>query len=550
MSADRGIMRSFREVYFASPLHAWRLGRNPPRGLFFKPTDIWPGDAEAGRMLLDGICPIGGRDVHVGSDPWSETAEDALVERYLHGFIWLRDLRELGGEAARLRARELVESWMARHAHWSPGPWAHGVTGERVAAWTGMFDFFGESAGEAFLDDFFRSLSGQIRHLWADLQACSGSADRIRAVRGLLIGTAALDGKGRTFQQMLTVLDREITAAILPDGGHLSRAPSVQMSVLRDLIDVRNLVRALEEVPSDILAETVERMTDILRLLRHGDGGLALFNGAIEARGAMIETLLAQSDGRHKTPTTAPDTGFQRLVAGRACVILDAGPPSPVEAMAHAAPLSFEFSVGKQRLVVNCGGCEHDARWSSALRASAAHSTLVIDDRNAVRVGPDGQVDGPPPQVEVERNESEGHQWLQGEHDGYVSIHGLLHRRRIYLAKGGEDLRGEDALSYTGAPGEQGREAVLRFHLHPRVQATIIQKGSSALLRLPSGAGWRMSCDRALSLQDSVYFGEGGVRQRCQQLVISQSLDGVREQGEMTIKWALRREDARRGGSS
>jgi hypothetical protein len=33
-------------------------------------------------------------------------------------------------------------------------------------------------------------------------------------------------------------------------------------------------------------------------------------------------------------------------------------------------------------------------------------------------------------------------------------------------------------------------------------------------------------------------------------LVISQSLDGVREQGEMTIKWALRREDARRGGSS
>ena len=71
----------------------------------------------------------------------------------------------------------------------------------------------------------------------------------------------------------------------------------------------------------------------------------------------------------------------------------------------------------------------------------------------------------------------------------------------------------------------------------------MIQSGASALLRLPGGGGWRMRTDSGLSLSESIYFGADS-KQRSEQIVISTPLDSVREIGEITIRWAMRREDS------
>ena len=77
----------------------------------------------------------------------------------------------------------------------------------------------------------------------------------------------------------------------------------------------------------------------------------------------------------------------------------------------------------------------------------------------------------------------------------------------------------------------------IRFHLHPQVQASVSQNGQTALLRLPSGTGWRMrAADHALSLAESVYLGLRGEIRRTQQIVITATAsDG-------SVKWALTRE--------
>ncbi|MGB1005628.1 MAG: heparinase II/III domain-containing protein, partial [Thalassobaculaceae bacterium] len=80
------------------------------------------------------------------------------------------------------------------------------------------------------------------------------------------------------------------------------------------------------------------------------------------------------------------------------------------------------------------------------------------------------------------------------------------------------------------------------FHLHPRVSASLVQNGTEVLLRLPSGTGWRFRvAGGALGLNDSVYFGDGGLA-RCQQIVIDADLDTALDQGACRIKWAFRRE--------
>ena len=101
-------------------------------------------------------------------------------------------------------------------------------------------------------------------------------------------------------------------------------------------------------------------------------------------------------------------------------------------------------------------------------------------------------------------------------HDGYRPTGRLLHRRTLRLSTDGDALRGEDILD-----GPGGERFALRFHLHPGVRAAVIENGAAALLRLPSGAGWRLSMSGGvLEVTESAYLGTGRM-QRSRQVVVS-----------------------------
>ena len=539
-----GPFRGLREIYFRSPLSNWRLGRDGRREIVVPVTDTWPGEGEAGRAIVDGTIAISGVAVAETQSAWRALPKSTWDLEVLHSFAWLRHLRDHGGEAARITARDLVGGWIDGHDDWHPLTWRPDILGERIAAWLGMHDFFCASADDSFRARVLASVARQANHVARDLDTAPSGIRRLRAIKGLVaasVGLGADDDRLRLAEQAVL---RELSRQVNPDGGHVSRSPAVQTEALMALIDIRNGFRARRWPVPDLLGDAIDRMTAMLRLWRHGDGKLALFNQTTEGASALLVSVIAQSESRRKATSDAPDTGFQRLSAGRTCVIVDTGTPNGLDDRAHASPLSFELSSGKQRLVVNCGTSPGDQRWQGPLRASAAHSMLIVDDQNAAEVYAGGQTGDRPSSVVLHRGLEDGAILLETEHDGYRPTHGLIHHRRLYLSASGDDLRGEDRLVYAGDPGELPVEAAIRFHLHPRVSASIIQSGSSALLRPPSGGGWRMRTDSGLSLNESIYFGTDS-RQRSEQIVITKSLDGIRESGEITIRWAFRREDGR-----
>lgn len=544
----RGLSDRLRDAYFASPVHAWRLSGPVPDALSVAVADAWTGNPDLGRELLEGTYTIGGTTVQVGADPWSQTGYSDIALEALHRFEWMRDLRDLGGDAARRRARDLVGAWIDRHGAWDRFAWRPDLLAGRVAAWVHTFGFFAESADDEFRRRVLESLNRQYRHLLSAADGGPNGVARLETLRGALIAGVALGGDADEIQDLVDRLDGAIRAQILPDGGHRSRSPALQSDALAALVDARAALRAAGRESTAVLDETVQRMTGVLRMLRHGDGGMALFNGATEGQVWRLDTLIARTETKTRAVASATDTGFERMAAGRAVAILDSGPPVADDDTAHAGTLSFEFSIGKERLIVNCGAAPGDPRWHGLLRASAAHSGLVIDDTNTTELRADGSFGRRPEQVRLERWEADGSVWVEAEHDGYRDSHAILHRRRLFLAAGGDDLRGEDVLTYTGGPGAKPEEAAIRFHLHPRVSASLIQNGASVLLRMPSGSGWRLRATGGrLALNESVYFGEGGRLQRTRQIVLSVGLGRIREEGSVSVKWALRREDRRPG---
>src|SRR6185437_3230008 len=118
--------------------------------------------------------------------------------------------------------------------------WRSDVAATRVFAWIVHFEeLAGREADRALRRAMLVSIAAQVRHLARTATWELSGAARLRALKGLLGGLAALGGSPNRVARALRVLEAELPVQILPDGGHGTRSPSVQLAVLRDLIDVR-----------------------------------------------------------------------------------------------------------------------------------------------------------------------------------------------------------------------------------------------------------------------------------------------------------------------
>ncbi|MBV8592330.1 MAG: heparinase, partial [Acetobacteraceae bacterium] len=65
--------------------------------------DPWPGDPARATRLLRGDLEVTGSTRPMRSGIWADASGNVLLRAGAHGFTWLRDLRALGTDAARLR---------------------------------------------------------------------------------------------------------------------------------------------------------------------------------------------------------------------------------------------------------------------------------------------------------------------------------------------------------------------------------------------------------------------------------------------------------------
>lgn len=529
-ASEAGFGRAFRAFRLPGSLQ-----KQAPTGLLMVPPNPWPGDATRGRTMLANTIAMAGETIQVKGSPWIAEAQEPW-HAAMHGFDWLRDLRAVGGDAARRHARLLTTQWLDRKVKRGDLSWRSDIMGTRIANWIAFHDFFCASADDGFRSRLFASLAQQARTLARALPGDLSGEPLLLAIRGLLSSGVCLENGDARFALGEKLLLRELPKQVLADGCHIERCPAVHAAVLGVLIDIRAMYKAARIAMPELLQHTIDRMTPALRFFRHGDGGLALFNGSQEGEALLLDTIQTQADARGRPLKRAPQAGFDRLSLGRTVVIVDSGPPAPhrLDKHAHAGIASFEMSVGRERFIVNCGAHPGISPWRGALASTAAHSTLTVAETNQMELMDAGGVRRKPPQVQASREDGAEGSLVEITHTGYSNL-GLTHRRRLFLGDSGEDLRGEDALI-----GKTPQKFAIRFHFHPDVHVSLTGTGQTALLRLGDGAGWRFRSDTdAVTLDDSVYFGSGAAPRRTNVLVISGQTDG---DGEAIVRWAFRRE--------
>ena len=522
-------MRPLRPLLYGSALYHLVLWRPAPRPIALRLGTPWPGDRERGAAILSGVFSFDGETAQSATPPWDADRPEPW-RAALHGFQWLADLAALGGPAAAKKAQQSTFDWLQRYDIYDRLAWRADVMGDRLYAWLEHFDLV--TANERDRSVLAASIGQQARHL-ARVAAREGAGlRRLRALRGLVAACAAL-GARRPLARALRQLAHELRQQILPDGGHLGRSPAAQILALRCMVDVQTVLTAAGLPAPEALQQAIERAGPMLRFFRHGDGRFALFNGADAGDAAMADLVLARAGAKGRTPLTAPDIGFERLQAGGTLVLFDCGPPpAGIDDDAHAGALAFEMSHHRERIIVNCGPYHGPAaEWRRAMRATAAHSTLVVADTNSAELRDDGTL-ARGPHVTHRRAEQDGNLLVAATHDGYRAAFGLMHERQLFLSADGDDFRGEDTLTGTAGSG-----FAIRFHLHPRAEPALDPAEKSVLIRLAGGDAWRFQADGAvLSLGESIYLGDGTM-QKAQQIV----LDGHVGSSGATVRWAIRR---------
>jgi len=548
------VMRRLLQPLYRSRLYGFTLGRRSSGELAAVPTEAWPVDSRPGLALLNGEFRFGTELVKNPKPLHNPLGAGDMWQRQMASFVWLDSLRALGGPAARQFARQVILAWFTDTATYDSLTWSADLLSARLRRCLVNSAFLETNSDALFRAHLLRPLNRQAEHLSRVLPDGLNGAALLKASVALMLAGSLLPQGEKWLRKGGAILDRELHAQILPDGGHVERSPSVMLELLRHLLDLHHVLTLTDRKLPDQLLSTIGNLASALKLLTHPDGGLALFNDSTEedATAVMLTIMRADAAGGVEARDLAqlPQTGFQRMVAGRSVLIADTGVPPPhgLDTHAHAGTLSFEFSHGAERLIVNCGAHPSAPEWRQVQRATAAHSTLVVDDTNSsMLLPPHGPVGGglalTPRSVVVRREATEAGQWLDARHNGYDEPFDLIHRRCLFLSADGLELMGEETLS-----GRGGRSFALRFHLHPGVQVSVTQSSQAAFLKLNAhgasgGGGWRLRVQGgALSLTDSIYLGQSGMVRRAQQLVVQ----GAIEDDTTQVKWALQKEGVKR----
>ncbi len=512
------------------------------------------GDPAAGKALRAGHFLIHGYKSPIADTAFAGPRLAPAFERMVHGFRWLRDL-EAGGPRPQCAqvAERILATWLAANPSPDPTPaWSIGNVGHRLLNWMVHAPLILSGQDRAFRNKVLHTIEDTAR--WLDRRV-SKADDHLGEVAGwcglVATGLIMADGKPRRLFAEAGLV-RALGELVSDDGGVLSRSPLCQIEAIELLIGLRACYEAVRAEPLPQIQTMLTLLVPPLLALLHGDGGLGNWQGAGALDAERIEALVKASGIRTRPLRDARQWGYQRVSAGKAVLQFDAGPP-PVARHARdgcASTLAFEFSHGRERLIVNCGGAAFAGgliplRLEQGLRATAAHSTLTIEDFNSTAVLINGRLGSGVSEVEVDRRTlaatgaGPGATRVEASHNGYVSRFGLTHRRILILRDDGTELRGEDLLVPTGRKGKRGMiNVALRFHLGPHIELSASADGKGVTLALPDGSLWQFRSGRdPVSIEESLWADGAGRPVGTRQLVV---IAKIPRSGE-SFSWLLKK---------
>lgn len=489
----------FRIARPAPRLHS-APGLRPQTGTWQLPARREPSLTGPGEFLF-----IGERG-SLGSVGWDGPQREKLWRYNQHYFD---DLNALAAEERTSWHLALLQHWVRSNPPGSGNGWEPYPTSLRIVNWIKW-----ALAGNELPAECLHSLAVQTRWLAGRLERHLLGNHLFANAKALIFAGVFHAGPEAAawLSRGLAIVRREIPEQVLADGGHFERSTMYHALAFEDVLDLCNLAAAYstaQAIPAGDLRvwrEAALRMRKWLALMSHPDGRISFFNDAAFGIAPEVAELDDYADrlvpGAEATSGSAQrgplagwhlaDSGYVRLDGGRGTLLADVGPVGPdyLPGHAHADTLSFEFSLGLQRVLVNSGTSVYgNGPERLRQRGTAAHNTVVIQGSDSSEVWSGFRVARrarPFGFTMEERGGPDAAITVRCSHDGYRRLPaGPVHERTWTF--GTRHLTIEDAITADAVNAEA------RFHLHPTVRAKLDPGARGGTLLLEDGTLLRWS---------------------------------------------------------
>ncbi len=547
MSSDSAQSAVVQKLARGSLLSRLTGSRRQGLRLVAVPRDHVQGDRRRGDALLQGKFTCGSESISLADLDFASVGTDGPVAEQLQSFSWLRDL---AASASREKGSRLAEAivgrWLLAHGTRVDAAWRPDLWGQRILFWTAYAPYILSSSDSGYRSALLNTLARGARHLEANADRAPPGLSRVTAWTGVVAATLLVQSEIARVARAEAGLGRALGSAQFDDGGLVSRTPYEQMLLVDRLGLLRSAYFAAKQTPPEGFEAAAAAGLSALHGIILGDGALSSWQGGNSGEAARL-TAVVEGCGLRARPLRQPrGWGYHRLSALGTVVIMDAAPPPPPKAASSgsASTLAFEMSDGAQRLIVNCGGPAPlptllPAQLVSALRTTAAHSTVAIADTNSTAIQPDGSLGKGVADLIIDRSEDNDSSRIVASHDGYVRGFGLLHRRTLTLGNDGKELNGLDELvAKSRRRSKAGTPFAIRFHLAPGIEPTVTADGMGAILRSAGAPPWNFrSRGAAIGVEESLAVDAHGNPRRTMQLVINgeAAADGAQ------MHWQFRR---------
>lgn len=465
---------------------------------------------------------------------WSQPEIDKLWLYHLHYFDVLNAPQ---GVIAWQQA--LIERWIQENPPAQGNGWESYTLSLRSVNWMKWL-----MAGNEPVPGMLHSLAIQIRYLYKRLEVHLLGNHLLANAKALVFAGLFFEGKEakRWLRKGLTCMHRELKEQVLADGGHFELSPMYQGIILEDVLDLVNVFNAYGERAPTQWRDLSDAMSRWLNVMCHPDEDIAFFNDAALGMAPTVRELNAYRQRlQHEIETSISspftylaDSGYCRMQSGPAVLIADIAEvgASYQPGHAHADTLSFELSLGRQRVMVNSGTSLYaEGKERCRQRSSKAHNTLVINDQDSSQVWKSFRVAKRARVQNIDMQPTQQERMLTASHDGYYKTHKVLHTRTWRMRE--NELIIQDYVSGTGE-----HKIELFFHLHPDIQA--VQQDAQTIL-LQNKAKHALA---TVQTSHPVMIAESSYHPAFNQSLVSQKLMIETRQSlptsfTTTIKWKL-----------
>ncbi len=444
---------------------------------------------------------------------WNDESPSKLWVYNLHYF---EDLLSINAEQKRNLHLQILNRWKNDNPVGYGNGWEPYPTSLRIVnilkAWLGGLE----------LDDkLFSNVYCQASFLSNDLEKHLLGNHYFVNLKALLFAGVIFDNK-RWLRISEEGLLAEIPEQILEDGANFELSPMYHSLMIIDMLDMYNLSKAYVGKISNKLVFQLEKyipkMLNFMEAMAHPDEGVSFFNDSVDGiapKKVIIENYAKKLsfeinflDSRKAQVIDNYKSGYICATSAGSKLIFDAADVGPVynPGHAHADTLSFELSIGNQRVFVNSGTSEYALGQKRInQRKTASHNTVEIDGKDSSQVWSSFRVAKRAEIISKYATLKNDHSIeLNAAHNGYKSLlGGCIHERKLKFR--------ENSLVVTDSLEGAFRNAKSRFYFHPDLTISL----EDNLLKIE---GIRFSLHsnlegKKVSLVDTLWFPEFGIEE-------------------------------------